>query len=391
MHRARPPRQSTQAPRSRRMVGIAVPLGLAVAVFAGQTGAASGVQDWIFGTPSTSAKLTANLHTDGASRPAGSAAPSQSPAGHAPRARFRTITLVNGKSYGPVDGRVVLKAGLRARGAVVFTLTGPATVKLPDRRAPYAVMLDAGRLTAGSYTVKVTPVRGKSKGKGLTATLVVAHKVTPGPSPTASPSSPAPVPTSTTTSPSPVQPTAPVPVPTKTIPLPVPTKTIPVPVPTKTTPVPVPTKTPPAPAPTKTTPAPAPTSTGIDAFAAEVVRLTNVERAANGCSALSANAKLTAAAQLHSEDMAAKNYFSHTSLDGRGPGQRITAQGYAFRSWAENIAAGQQTPASVMGAWMNSAGHKANILNCSLTQIGVGIAKGGSYGIYWTQNFGTPA
>ncbi|MBK6870619.1 MAG: CAP domain-containing protein [Kineosporiaceae bacterium] len=267
-------------------------------------------------------------------------------------------------------------------------------------------MLDAGRLTAGSYTVKVTPVRGKGKGKGLTATLVVAHKVTPGPSPTASPSSPAPVPTPTTTRPSPVQPTlpvptktTPVPVPTKTIPAPIPTKTHPAPVPTKTIPAPVPTKTIPAPVPTKTIPAPvptkttapAPTSPGTGSFASEVVRLTNVERSANGCSALSIDSKLTAAAQLHSEDMAAKNYFEHSSPDGRSAGDRISAQGYKWRSWGENIAAGQKTPASVVSAWMNSSGHRANILNCGFTQIGVGIAKGGSYGIYWTQNFGTPA
>ncbi|MBK7623102.1 MAG: hypothetical protein IPJ14_10735 [Kineosporiaceae bacterium] len=73
---------------------------------------------------------------------------------------------MNGKSYGPVDGRVVLKAGLRARGAVVFTLTGPATVKLPDRRAPYAVMLDAGRLTAGSPPARCPRWGAPERGKG---------------------------------------------------------------------------------------------------------------------------------------------------------------------------------------------------------------------------------
>jgi uncharacterized protein YkwD len=363
-----------------------VPLGIVAAVFAGQTGVASGVQSWLFGAPSTSAKLTASLHTDTPATPTGSASPStsQPPAGHGRRPVIRKITLVNGKSYGPV----------------VFSLTGPATVTLPDRRAPYAVMLDAGRLTAGTYTVKVAPVRGKGHGKGLTATLVVVHRAKPSPTPTA-PTSPAPAPTPTVTSPSPVKPSVPpspapttstpAPAPTKSTPVPAPTKSTPAPAPTKSTPAPAPTTSTPAPAPTKSTPAPAPTSTGISAFAAEVVRLVNVERASNGCSALTAESRLTAAAQLHSEDMAAKNYFDHNSQDGRSPGARITAQGYKWRTWGENIAAGQQTPASVMSAWMNSSGHRANILNCTFTQIGVGVAKGGSYGIYWTQDFGTPA
>ena len=85
--------------------------------------------------------------------------------------------------------------------------------------------------------------------------------------------------------------------------------------------------------------------------------------------------------------MAAQNYFSHTSLDGRSPWQRMEAQGYTAGS-GENIAAGYSTPASVMTAWMNSSGHRANILNCSSKAIGVGIGKGGSYGTYWTQDFG---
>ncbi|MBL8932159.1 MAG: CAP domain-containing protein, partial [Kineosporiaceae bacterium] len=119
--------------------------------------------------------------------------------------------------------------------------------------------------------------------------------------------------------------------------------------------------------------------------------LTNAARAANGCSvALKADGKLTNAAQGHSADMAAKNYFSHTGLDGRSPFDRMRDAGYSYSMAAENIAAGQPTPAAVVNGWMNSAGHKANILNCKLTEIGVGVAKGGSYGIYWTQNFGTP-
>jgi uncharacterized protein YkwD len=121
-----------------------------------------------------------------------------------------------------------------------------------------------------------------------------------------------------------------------------------------------------------------------------VVTLTNAQRTANGCPALRVNAILTRVAQAHSADMAANNYFSHTSQDGRSPFQRMTDAGYQFRSAAENIAAGQRTPQDVVTGWMNSAGHRANILNCSLTEIGVGYATGGSYGRYWTQDFGTP-
>jgi uncharacterized protein YkwD len=126
----------------------------------------------------------------------------------------------------------------------------------------------------------------------------------------------------------------------------------------------------------------------MDPMAAKVVRLVNVARAGAGCAALHVDSRLTTAAQLHSQDMAKRNYFSHTSLDGRSPWDRMRAQGYAYGS-GENIAAGYTTPEAVMKGWMNSSGHRANILNCSSKAIGVGVGKGGSYGIYWTQDFGT--
>lgn len=118
--------------------------------------------------------------------------------------------------------------------------------------------------------------------------------------------------------------------------------------------------------------------------AAEVTRLTDVERAKAGCAALRVEPKLQAAAQLHSRDMADRKYFSHTSPDGRGPGDRAAAEGYP--SWSgENIAAGYRTPADVVRAWMNSAGHRANILNCRSVSTGVGYdSRSGT----WTQMFG---
>jgi uncharacterized protein YkwD len=121
------------------------------------------------------------------------------------------------------------------------------------------------------------------------------------------------------------------------------------------------------------------------AYEQRVIELTNANRRQAGCPDLVNNNKLHAAALAHSKDMAVNNYFSHTGLNGSSPGERIADQGYRFRGWAENIAAGYRTPESVVEGWMNSPGHRANILNCSLREIGVGF-----YQFYWTQNFGIP-
>ncbi|MEU6126730.1 sigma-70 family RNA polymerase sigma factor [Streptomyces sp. NPDC047123] len=122
--------------------------------------------------------------------------------------------------------------------------------------------------------------------------------------------------------------------------------------------------------------------------AEQVVALVNTERAKAGCGPVGSNAKLATAATKHSADMAARDYFDHTSPDGKDPGDRITAAGYRWSTYGENIARGQQTPASVMDSWMNSPGHRANILNCDFKELGVGIHNG-SGGPWWTQAFGT--
>ncbi|GAA3100507.1 CAP domain-containing protein [Nonomuraea salmonea] len=120
----------------------------------------------------------------------------------------------------------------------------------------------------------------------------------------------------------------------------------------------------------------------------EVVRLVNAERAKGGCRPLQHNAQLHTAAYGHSADMAAKNYFAHNSKDGRSFMDRIKAAGFTGgNAWAENIAMGQRTPAEVMRSWMNSAGHRTNIMNCKYTLIGVGAAKNSRGQIYWTQDF----
>lgn len=120
---------------------------------------------------------------------------------------------------------------------------------------------------------------------------------------------------------------------------------------------------------------------------AQVVALVNKERAAAGCGPLTEDAQLEDAARAHSDDMAARAFFDHTNPDGADPGQRITAAGYRWSTYGENIAMGQQTPQAVMDSWMNSPGHRANILNCSFKNMGVGVHKG-SGGPWWTQDFG---
>ncbi len=131
---------------------------------------------------------------------------------------------------------------------------------------------------------------------------------------------------------------------------------------------------------------PAPSDSAAPSGApAEVLALVNTERAAVGCPALTVNAKLTKAAQDHSEDLAAHSNMSHTGSDGSDPGQRITRAGYEWSTYAENVAYGYDTAAKVMEGWMNSPGHKRNILDCDVKEIGIGLAQPGQY---CTQDFG---
>ncbi|MEU9268853.1 sigma-70 family RNA polymerase sigma factor [Streptomyces sp. NPDC048251] len=126
---------------------------------------------------------------------------------------------------------------------------------------------------------------------------------------------------------------------------------------------------------------------GSSDLATQVIALVNEERATAGCGPLTDDSLLRDAAQGHSDDMAARDFFDHTNPDGADPGQRITAAGYRWSTYGENIAKGQQTASSVMTSWMNSEGHRANILNCAFKNIGVGIHDGAG-GPWWTQNFG---
>ncbi|MEV0388817.1 CAP domain-containing protein [Nonomuraea sp. NPDC050643] len=147
----------------------------------------------------------------------------------------------------------------------------------------------------------------------------------------------------------------------------------------------------PTPTPTPTTPrkpaAEEPATSVGTAAENEVVRLTNAERAKGGCDPLKHDAKLRKAAFGHSADMAKNDYFDHDSRDGRDMTDRIRATGFTGSAWAENIAMGQRSAAAVVESWMDSAGHRRNIMDCSYTFIGVGAAKDSQGQIYWTQDF----
>ncbi len=122
----------------------------------------------------------------------------------------------------------------------------------------------------------------------------------------------------------------------------------------------------------------------VTSYENEVIRLVNDIRAKNGLNPLSADWELSRVARYKSQDMKDNNYFSHTSPVYGSPFDMIKNFGISYRSAGENIAKGQKTPQAVVNAWMNSAGHRANILNSSYTKIGVGYVSEGNY---WTQMF----
>jgi uncharacterized protein YkwD len=127
---------------------------------------------------------------------------------------------------------------------------------------------------------------------------------------------------------------------------------------------------------------------------AEIIALTNQERAQNGVGQLTDNAELDAAAQAKAEDMATKGYFSHISPDGETPWQWITNAGYQYQYAGENLAVRFINSSDVVNAWMASPSHRANIVKPVYTDIGVGAAEGnyeGQPATYVVQYFGTPA
>ncbi|CAM3321283.1 BIG2 domain-containing protein [Deinococcus saxicola] len=146
-----------------------------------------------------------------------------------------------------------------------------------------------------------------------------------------------------------------------------------------------------------TAPPPA-TPQRLDALTGQVLELTNAARArGQKCGSqnfppappLNSEARLGLAAQGHAADMAALNYFSHTSRDGRALKDRINAAGYGWRSIAENIAAGQKDAQEVVTGWLNSEGHCHNLMNADYRELGIGLAQNAGGKLYWVQDFGT--
>ena len=126
------------------------------------------------------------------------------------------------------------------------------------------------------------------------------------------------------------------------------------------------------------------TASSVRAYEQEVVRLVNAERAKYGLSAMTEDWELSRVARYKSQDMHDNRYFAHSSPTYGTPFQMIRAFGLSYRAAGENIAMGYPTPAAVVAGWMNSEGHRANILSGSYTKIGVGYVADGHY---WTQQF----
>jgi uncharacterized protein YkwD len=134
-----------------------------------------------------------------------------------------------------------------------------------------------------------------------------------------------------------------------------------------------------------------------DRFALKVLRLTNDYRRSFGLAPLRLNPVLSAIAQAHSQDMASNDFFDHVGSSGSTLFDRFSQSGYAYRSGGENIAAGFTTPKTVVNAWINSPGHRANLLTPFFQEMGVGFVHLPSdpgkikLRYYWTQDFGVPA
>ncbi|MGY0231387.1 CAP domain-containing protein [Longispora urticae] len=291
--------------------------------------------------------------------------------------------------------------------SVYWNLTTPEISRVLDisRVSAALLVLRTGRLFTGSPELLATrfaeadrhdhasvdlgplPAGGRATRTLLVASLAAAavlavlggtaaYRLRPtdassGPPPSSSVPEPAPE-TSANPVPSPSAPPSPSPSPSPTV-APSPTPARPSPTkakPTSAKPVPVP-----------------PRPTGVSDVEAEVLALVNQRRAEAGCSAVRYEVQLAQASYDHSADMVARDYFSHTTPEGVSPWDRAKRAGYLTPS-AENIASGSTTAQSTMDMWMNSAGHRANILNCASKAMGVGKASG-SGRIYWTQMFGT--
>lgn len=123
-----------------------------------------------------------------------------------------------------------------------------------------------------------------------------------------------------------------------------------------------------------------------DEHARRVVSLVNDHRRQAGCEPLRVDDRLTAAARAHAGDMASRGYYEHRSPEGRDGGDRITAAGYRWSRWAENIHKGPQGPEDAVTGWLRSATHEQIVTDCALTDTGVGVSLEPG-GPWWVQDF----
>ncbi|MCQ4380842.1 CAP domain-containing protein [Clostridioides difficile] len=129
------------------------------------------------------------------------------------------------------------------------------------------------------------------------------------------------------------------------------------------------------------------TSESFSAYQKEVVDLVNIERAKAGLNPLTLDSSISNVATKKSQDMIDDNYFSHNSPTYGSPFDMLKKFGISYKTAGENIAMGQKTPKEVVNAWMNSEGHRKNIMNPNFSKIGVGVAQKSGGSIYWTQIF----
>ncbi|MFK3733449.1 CAP domain-containing protein [Streptomyces sp. NPDC088090] len=289
-------------------------------------------------------------------------------------------------------GRPVRTGLIGASAAVAVGAVAVATGLLPGGETLTAGSVGSGRPTTATetrQTPELTTQGGATRTPADTSTSTGTGAGKGTDTRTAAPKKST-APASPKTTPAPTKSATPSPTPSKT--------RAAAPATTPAKPVPEPTKAPattraaaPKPAPTTEAPAEEATAAGstadrADAAEAEVLRLVNVERGKAGCSPIRPSEDLARLAGAFSADMAARNFFDHTDPDGATPWSRAQAVGVTGLG-AENIARGQVDATAVMVSWMNSDGHRANILNCDFTTLGVGVHFGDG-GPWWTQDFG---
>ncbi|GAU66517.1 RNA polymerase ECF-type sigma factor [Streptomyces sp. NBRC 110611] len=159
----------------------------------------------------------------------------------------------------------------------------------------------------------------------------------------------------------------------------------PTPSPTATATAPTPTATPPT---SSAPPPPTPSATPPD-LEEQATALVNQRRAQAGCGPLRIDRRLRDAAQRHSAAMAARGFYGHDAPDGTDPGERMSAAGYSWSSWGENLHRGPRTAAAAVRDWMSDAAHRDNLLDCRFTVVGIGVVHGAG-GPWWTQDLAAP-